>query len=36
LNIGFDILSGITLQQVRDLVDKMNQQVIGLVVTPKP
>jgi len=36
LNIGFDILSGITLQQVRDLVDKMNEQVIGLVVTPKP
>ena len=36
LNIGFDILSGITLQHVRELVKKMNDQVIGVVVTPKP
>jgi hypothetical protein len=36
LNIDFDILSGMTLQQVRDLVEKMNEQVIGVVVTPKP
>jgi hypothetical protein len=35
LKIGFDILSGITLEQVRDSVEKMNDQVIGVVVKPK-
>jgi len=29
------MLSGITLEQTRDLIEKMNDQIVGVVVTPK-
>jgi hypothetical protein len=28
-------LSGITIEQTRDLIEKMNDQIVGVVVTPK-
>jgi len=33
--LNFEVLSGITLEQTRDLIEKMNDQIVGVVVTPK-
>jgi len=33
--LSFEVLSGITLEQTRDLIEKMNDQIVGAVVTPK-
>jgi hypothetical protein len=33
--VGFDVLSGTTLEQTRNLVDAMNERIIGVAVTPK-
>jgi len=33
--VGFDLLSGTTLEQARNLVDAMNERIIGVAVTPK-
>ena len=35
ITLAFELLSGITLEQGRDLVDKMNEQIIGVTVAPK-
>jgi hypothetical protein len=35
ITLAFELLSGITLDHARDLVDKMNEQIIGVTVTPK-
>jgi hypothetical protein len=35
VTLSFEMLSGITLEQTRDLIEKMNDHVIGVVVAPK-
>ncbi len=35
VRISFEVLSGITIEQTRDLIEKMNDQIVGVVVTPK-
>lgn len=35
LAIGFEMLSGTTLEQTRTLVDAMNERIVGVAVTPK-
>ena len=35
LAIGFEMLSGTTLEQARTLVDAMNERIVGVAVTPK-
>ena len=35
VTLAFEVLSGITLEQTRDLVEKINDQIIGVIVTPK-
>ena len=35
ITVGFELLSGTTLEQSRTLVDKMNERIIGVVVTAK-
>ena len=34
VRISFEVLSGITIEQTRDLIEKMNDQIVGVVVTP--
>ena len=35
ITVGFEMLSGTTLEQTRTLVDKMNERIIGVAVTAK-
>jgi hypothetical protein len=35
VKLSFAVLSGITIEQTRDLIEKMNDQIVGVVVTPK-
>ena len=35
VTLSFEMLSGITLEQTRDLIEKMNDQIVGVVVTSK-
>jgi hypothetical protein len=35
VTLSFEVLSGITIEQARDLIEKMNDQIVGVVVTPK-
>jgi len=35
VSVGFELLSGTTLEQARALVDSMNERIIGVMVTPK-
>jgi len=35
VTLSFEVLSGITIEQTRDLIEKMNDQIVGMVVTPK-
>jgi hypothetical protein len=35
LTVGFEMLSGTTLEQGRTLVDLMNERIVGVIVTPK-
>ena len=35
ITMAFEVLSGITLEQARDLVEQMNDKIVGVVVTPK-
>ena len=35
LVIGFEVLSGVTVQQARTLVDAMNEKIVGVIVTQK-
>lgn len=35
LIVGFEVLSGVTPEQARALVDVMNEKIVGLIVTPK-
>ena len=34
-NVGFEVLSGTTLDQARTLVDEINERIVGVIVTPK-
>ena len=33
--VGFEVLGGVTPEQVRTLVDSMNEKIVGVIVTPK-
>jgi hypothetical protein len=33
-NVGFEVLSGTTLEQARTLVDEINERIVGVIVTP--
>jgi hypothetical protein len=35
ITVGFEVLSGTTLEQTRNLVDAMNERIIGVAVSPK-
>jgi hypothetical protein len=35
ITVGFELLSGITLEQTRSLVDTMNERITGVAVSPK-
>ena len=35
ITLAFEVLSGITLEQTRDLIEKMNDQIVGVMVTTK-
>ena len=35
LSVGFELLSGTTLEQARALVDVMNERIVGVIVTAK-
>jgi hypothetical protein len=35
ITVGFEVLSGTTLEQTRTLVDTMNKRIIGVAVSPK-
>jgi hypothetical protein len=35
ITVGFEVLSGTTLEQTRTLVDTMNERIIGVAVSPK-
>lgn len=35
VSVGFELLSGTTLQQSKALVDAMNDRIVGVIVTPK-
>ena len=35
LAIGFGVLGGVTSQQVKKLVDSMNERIVGVIVTAK-
>jgi len=34
-SVGFEVLSGTTLDQVKTLVDEINERIVGVIVTPK-
>jgi hypothetical protein len=34
-SIGFEMLRGVTLAQARNLIEAMNERIIGVIVTPK-
>jgi hypothetical protein len=33
-NVGFEVLSGTTLNQARTLVDDINERIVGVIITP--
>ena len=35
VSVGFELLSGTTMEQARALVDSMNERIVGVIVTPK-
>jgi hypothetical protein len=35
VKVGFEVLSGTTLDQARTLVDDINERIVGVIVTPK-
>jgi hypothetical protein len=35
LSVGFELLTGTTLEQAKALVDTMNERIVGVIVTPK-
>ena len=35
ITVGFEVLSGTTLEQTRNLADAMNERIIGVAVSPK-
>jgi hypothetical protein len=35
LSVGFEMLSGVNLEQARTLVDAMNERIIEVIVVPK-
>ena len=35
LSIGFEVLSGVSVQEARTLVDAMNEKIVGIIVGSK-
>jgi len=35
VTLRFEVLGGITTEQTRDLIERMNDQIVGVVVTPR-
>jgi hypothetical protein len=35
ISVGFELLSGVTLDQAKILVDAMNERIVGVIVIPK-
>jgi hypothetical protein len=35
ISVGFELLSGVTLDQAKILVDAMNEKIVGVIVTPR-
>jgi len=35
VTLSFEVLRGITIEQTRDLIEGMNDQIVGVVVKPK-
>jgi hypothetical protein len=35
VTLAFEVLSGVTPEQARELVEKMNDHIVGVIVTPK-
>ena len=35
VKVGFEVLSGTTLDQARTLADDINERIVGVIVTPK-
>jgi hypothetical protein len=35
MSVGFEVLSGTTVDQARRLVELMNERIVGVIVTPK-
>ena len=35
LSIGFEVLSGVSVQEARTLMDAMNEKIVGVIVTQK-
>ena len=35
VSVGFELLSGTTLEQAKRLVDGMNERIVGVIVTSK-
>ncbi|HEV2733153.1 MAG TPA: hypothetical protein VGV15_24225 [Terriglobales bacterium] len=35
VKLSFEVLSGVTIEQTRNLIEKMNDQIVGVVVTAK-
>ena len=33
--VGFEVLSGTTLEQARTLVEALNERIVGVIVTPR-
>jgi hypothetical protein len=36
VKLSFEVLSGTTVEQTRNLIEKMNDQIVGVVITQKP
>jgi hypothetical protein len=34
-SIGFEMLRGVTLPEAKELVEMMNERIVGIIVTPK-
>src|SRR2546429_223331 len=35
VTLSFEVLGGITIEQTRDLIEKMNDQIVGVALTPR-
>ncbi len=35
VTLSFEVLGGTTIEQTRDLIEKMNDQIVGVALTPR-